>query len=140
MSTGPAALVTLVVLSAAGLAPALALVGMRLVTVPLCPLAGAVITALAATADTAVGGGLLAWFVGLALVVGLAVVGTRFRPPSGPARGGGPTTAPDPRVTESTWPTGPPASPGPWPWWPPRPGASGAWPLRRWASTPGRCG
>jgi hypothetical protein len=73
MSTDPAAVLTLAVLAVAGLAPVLALVGLRLVSIPLCPLAGAVIAALAATADTAVGGGLLAWFVGLAAVAMVAV-------------------------------------------------------------------
>ncbi len=73
MSTGPAAFVTMVVLSAAGLAPVLALVGARLVAVPLFPLAGAVVAGLSATGDTAVGGGFLTWFVGLAVLAVLVV-------------------------------------------------------------------
>jgi hypothetical protein len=80
MSTGPA-IVTLVLLSAAGLAPVLALVGARLVAIPLCPLAGAIVCALAATGDTAVGGGFVAWFVGVALVALLVVAAVWARRP-----------------------------------------------------------
>ena len=49
MSTVSAAAVTMVVLSVSGLMPAAALVGPRLLVVPLLPLAGAVLVALAAT-------------------------------------------------------------------------------------------
>src|SRR5580700_9888573 len=73
MSTVPAAIVALVVLAGAGLLPALALVGARLVLVPLLPLTGSVIAALAATCYLAAGGNFLGWFVGLAVVGALAV-------------------------------------------------------------------
>jgi hypothetical protein len=73
MSTTPAALLTAVVLSLAGLLPALALVGPRLLVVPLLPLTGAVIAALSATAYVAVGGSFIGWFIGLALAGALAV-------------------------------------------------------------------
>ena len=66
MTTVSAAIVTIVVLASAGLFPAVALVGLRLITVPLVPLAGAVIAALAATCFIAVGGSFIGWFVALA--------------------------------------------------------------------------
>jgi hypothetical protein len=74
MSTVPAAILTMVVLSVGGLLPATALVGPRLVVVPLLPLAGAVIAALAATSYVAVGGNFTAWFAGLAVAAGVAVI------------------------------------------------------------------
>jgi hypothetical protein len=80
-STVPATVVAMVVLSLAGLLPILALVGLRWVTVPLLPLAGAVLAALAATCFMAVGGSLLGWFVALAVVVALAVAGSWARRP-----------------------------------------------------------
>jgi hypothetical protein len=58
-----AAALTLVVLALAGLLPVLALVGSRLVALPLCPLAGAVLAALAAGCCVAFAGSLLMWFV-----------------------------------------------------------------------------
>jgi hypothetical protein len=66
MTTISAAIVAMVVLSAAGLLPTVALVGMRWITFPLVPLAGAVIAALAATVFAAVGGTFMVWFVALA--------------------------------------------------------------------------
>ncbi len=115
----------------------MALVGLRLITVPLLPLAGAVIAALAATWFTAVGGSFIGWFVGLAVVGVLAVVACWValarsaslastdpdvavgRRPAVPAVGGG-RRAGHPRSSVS--------------------GACGGWPRPRWASTPGRCG
>src|ERR1700733_553460 len=76
MATTPAALVTLLVLSAAGLLPALALAGLRLVTLPLAPLAGAALAALAATGLLGCGGSFLVWFTALAVVVASGVVAT----------------------------------------------------------------
>jgi hypothetical protein len=93
MSTGPATLVAVAVLAAAGLLPVLALVGLRWITVPLLPLAGAVVAALAATGYLATGGTFMAWFVGLA-ALGWAVVGGLWllRPARRPWVGGTPTT------------------------------------------------
>jgi hypothetical protein len=64
----------MVVLSSAGLLPVAAVVGPRLVAVPLLPLVGAVIAALAATGFVAVGGNFIGWFVGLALAGALSVI------------------------------------------------------------------
>lgn len=73
MTTVPAAIVALAVLAAAGLVPAAALTGPRLVSLPLLPLIGAAIAALAATGYAAVGGSFLGWFVALAAASALAV-------------------------------------------------------------------
>ena len=81
-------------LAAAGLLPVLVLVGLRLVSIPLAPLTGAIMAALAAAGCLALGGSVLLWFVGIALVAGLsaAVFVARYpgsRPwvrPSGGAR------------------------------------------------------
>jgi hypothetical protein len=81
VTAGPAAIVTMAVLSCTGVLPAIALVGPRLVSVPLMPLIGAVVAALAATGFTAVGGSLIGWFVGLAGAAALAVLALwRIRP------------------------------------------------------------
>lgn len=64
----PTVFVAMVVLSAAGLLPVLALVGLRWITIPLVPLAGAVMAALATTCFVATGGTLMGWFVGLAVL------------------------------------------------------------------------
>jgi hypothetical protein len=87
MATAPSALVTMLVLFAAGLLPALALAGPRVVTLPLAPLAGAVLAALAATCLVAWGWSFLAWFTVLAavaavVVVALWIVRPDRRPPS----------------------------------------------------------
>jgi hypothetical protein len=74
MTTTPAAIVAMAVLSLAGLLPVAALVGRRVIAVPLLPLGGAVIAALAATGFTALGGSFLAWFVAVASVSALAAV------------------------------------------------------------------
>jgi hypothetical protein len=74
MTTTQAAIVAMVVLSFAGLLPVAALVGRRVIAVPLLPLGGAVIAALAATGFTALGGSFLAWFVTVAAVCALAAV------------------------------------------------------------------
>ncbi len=67
MTTGPAVLVSLAVLAAAGLLPVVAAVGVRWVAVPLVPLGGAVVAALAATGYLALGGAFMGWFVALAV-------------------------------------------------------------------------
>ena len=67
MTTVWATIVTTVVLASAGLFPAVALIGLRLITVPMVPLAGAVIAAMSATCFIAVGGSFIWWFVGLAV-------------------------------------------------------------------------
>jgi hypothetical protein len=81
MSTASGALATIVVLALAGLMPAVALAGLRLVTVPLVPLAGAVVAALAATGYMAAGGTFIGWFVGLAAVGVVAVAAIWWRWP-----------------------------------------------------------
>ncbi len=63
MSTTSAAAFTLLVLAVAGALPVLALVGARLVALPLFPLAGAVLGALSAACCLAIAGTLLTWFV-----------------------------------------------------------------------------
>ncbi len=73
MATVPAALVTMLVLLAAGVFPALALAGLRVVALVLAPLAGAVVAALAATCFVAWGWTFFGWFV-LMAVAGVAVV------------------------------------------------------------------
>jgi hypothetical protein len=76
MSTAPAAIVALLALSAAGVLPVLALVGVRWIAIPLAPLAGAIVAAVAATSYVAGGGTFMAWFVGEALF--LAAIVTVF--------------------------------------------------------------
>ncbi len=74
------------VLAAAGAVPALAAAGWRWVALPLAPLAGAIVSALAAWMTVAVGGPLLAWFgTGAALVTGSVVVLWWVRPATRPA-------------------------------------------------------
>ncbi len=92
MTTVPAATVTLVVLSIAGLLPAIALVGLRWITVPLLPLTGAVVAAVAATCYLATGGAFMAWFVGLSVLAAGVVVAVwstspGLRPRSNPSPG-----------------------------------------------------
>jgi hypothetical protein len=74
MSTAGAATVSLAVLAAVGILPALALVGTRWIALTLAPLAGAVIAAIAATCFTAVGGTFMGWFAALSAVVAAGVV------------------------------------------------------------------
>ncbi len=59
------AVVGLIVLSAGGLMPALTLARVRLVTIPLAPLTGALLASLSVTAVTGTGGTLLQWYVAL---------------------------------------------------------------------------
>lgn len=89
MTTAPATVVALVVLAAAGLVPVVATVGPRWVAVPLAPLGGAVVAAVAATASLSFGGPLVVWFVGLAGVAAgvAAAVRVQHRDPAPPGRG-----------------------------------------------------
>jgi hypothetical protein len=87
MTTVPAALVGLLVLSSAGLLPTIALVGVRFITLPLLPLVGAVVAAVAATCFMAVGGSFIGWFVALAAGGVLVVVAYwKLRPERRPWR------------------------------------------------------
>jgi hypothetical protein len=74
MSTPAAAALTLLVLAAAGALPVLALVGARLVVVPLFPLAGAVLGALSAACCIAIAGSLITWFIGWSVVAALVAM------------------------------------------------------------------
>jgi hypothetical protein len=92
MSTATDAALALLVLSAVGVLPTLALVGTRWIAVTLTPLAGAVVAAGAATVFVAVGGSFMVWFWVLGVVVAGAVVAwwgvrpdQRPRPVAGPA-------------------------------------------------------
>lgn len=79
--------VSLVLLAAAGLLPALALVGVRPVVVVLAPLAGAVVAAVAAVSSLVVAGGLIPWFVlWAAAAAGVAVGWWWVRPGRRPDR------------------------------------------------------
>jgi hypothetical protein len=74
MSTVPAAIVALLVLSAVGVLPVLALIGVRWIAIPLTPLAGGIVAAVAATTYVAAGGAFMAWFVGEGVLVAAAVM------------------------------------------------------------------
>ena len=79
------AVVAMVVLSAAGALPAVTLVGLDWLAVPAAPLAGAVLAAASAAGCLAVGGPLLGWFVGLAVVAAVATIAVWRRwPPTSP--------------------------------------------------------
>jgi hypothetical protein len=62
-------LVAIFLLAAPAVGPTMALVGVRPVTLFLCPLAGSVLAAVAAEFELAIGGSLLTWFVLLAIVI-----------------------------------------------------------------------
>ena len=90
-------IVSIVLLSAGGALPAFALARGRLVTIPLAPLAGAVLAGLSVTAMTGIGGTLLEWYVGLSSTgrrsvrdhlvdhSGDATMGTKFEGAAGPS-------------------------------------------------------
>jgi hypothetical protein len=82
MGTAGGAVVAMVVLAAAGALPAATLVGMGWLTVPAAPLAGAVLAAASAAGCLAVGGPLLGWFVGLAIVAAAGTVAVWRRWPA----------------------------------------------------------
>ncbi len=74
MTTASGAVLGLLVLSAGGALPAVALSRTRLVTIPLIPLTGAIIAGLAVTAMTGLGGGVFGWFCVLSVLGALAVI------------------------------------------------------------------
>jgi hypothetical protein len=74
VSTTEGVTVSLAVLAAAGLLPTWSLVGRRWTVVPLSVLAGTVVSAAAATCFLAIGGSLMGWFLGLALLGALVSV------------------------------------------------------------------
>jgi hypothetical protein len=87
MSTVPATIVALLVLSAAGVLPVLGLVGVRWITIPLTPLAGAIVAAVAATTYVAVGGTFMTWFVvEAAILAGVVITFWYARPERRPWR------------------------------------------------------
>jgi hypothetical protein len=81
VTTDPATVLTLVVLSLAGLLPVLALVGLRVISVPLLPLGGAVLAAVASTFYLAFGLSFIGWFVALAAAAALVVLISWVRRP-----------------------------------------------------------
>jgi hypothetical protein len=81
VTTVPATVLTLVVLSLAGLLPVLALVGPRVISAPLLPLGGAVLAAMAATFYLAFGLSFIGWFVALAAATALVVLISWVRRP-----------------------------------------------------------
>jgi hypothetical protein len=83
VSTPWAVALTMLVLGGAGLLPTLALVGPRVVALPLCPLAGSVLCALAGACTLAIDGTLGLWFVIwsiVAAVLSVALTFLRFGP------------------------------------------------------------
>jgi len=81
VSTPEAVALTLGVLALAGALPAVALVGARLVVIPIAPLAGAVVTAASAVSCVGVSGSLLMWFgIWSAAAAGVSVVVLLGRP------------------------------------------------------------
>jgi hypothetical protein len=81
VSVSTAVALTLLVLAAAGVLPTLALVGPRLVAVPLAPLAGSVICAVSAGCCLAITGTLLGWFVAWSSVAAAVSVVALFGQP-----------------------------------------------------------
>ena len=85
MTTFLATSAAVCVLAAAGLLPVVAGVGWRWYAVPLAPLAGSVVAAVAVTASLSFGGALMSWFVGLGALAAAAVFGVWVvRPELGP--------------------------------------------------------
>src|SRR5580698_7161164 len=82
MGTAGGAVVAIVVLAAAGALPTATLVGVGWLTVPAAPLAGAVLAAASAAGCLALGGPLLGWFVGLAVVAAVGTVAVWRRWPA----------------------------------------------------------
>jgi LPXTG-motif cell wall-anchored protein len=104
VSIVPGALLAMVVLAAAGGLPVVALVGTRWFAIPLCPLAGALVAAVAATGSLAIGGTTMTWFI----VLGVAAAGTaglwwwrrpERRPEPGAPISDPPPTSPGHRLT-----------------------------------------
>lgn len=82
MNTASGAALGVLVLSGAGVFPAVGLARARLVVIPLIPLTGAVLAGLAVTAMTGIGGSVIEWFVILSLLAAAAVVLWWWRTPS----------------------------------------------------------
>jgi uncharacterized membrane protein len=81
MSTFGAVAFGVVVLALAGCLPTAVLVGLRVVAIPLCPLAGAVLCAASAASTVVMPGTMLTWFVGWATAAAVvSVVALMFRP------------------------------------------------------------
>jgi hypothetical protein len=81
MSTFGAVAFTVVVLALAGCLPTAVLVGVRVVAIPLCPLAGAVLCAAAAASTVARPGTMLTWFVLWSTAAAVvSVIALVFRP------------------------------------------------------------
>jgi len=104
VSVPAGAAVALAVLSLAGCLPVLALVGFRWYAVPLCPLLGAVVAAVAATACVGIGDTTMTWFVVVSALGAAATVtwwGLRpdRRPWATPRAGDGPGGGPGHRLT-----------------------------------------
>ncbi len=76
------ALVGILVLAAAGALPAVALARLRLVALPLAPLAGAVLASLSVTAVTGIGGTLLEWYITLSAIAALVIALIWWRSPA----------------------------------------------------------
>jgi hypothetical protein len=74
MNTVSGAALGLLVLSVGGFFPAVALARARMVVIPLVPLTGAVLSGLAVTAMTGIGGSIIEWFVILSVLAAAAVV------------------------------------------------------------------
>jgi hypothetical protein len=85
MSTVAAVLAAMALLVGVGILPVAALIGRRPVILPLAPLAGAVMAAIAVAACLWFGGGVLGWFVGIAVTLNLVALArwrvTTERPP-----------------------------------------------------------
>ena len=81
MTTAPGAVAAMAVLGAAGCLPVLCLVGVRWFSIPLCPLAGAVVASLSATCCLAIGATTMTWFVVLSAVGAAASLAWWWRRP-----------------------------------------------------------
>jgi hypothetical protein len=82
LSTTEGAVLGLLVLSAGGALPALALARLRLVTIPLVPLCGALIASLAVTGMAGIGGTVGEWYIALSVLGAAAVALMWWRYPS----------------------------------------------------------
>ncbi len=81
MTTAGATVVSLLVLGAAGAVPAWTLGGTRWHVLPLAPLVGAVLAAVAGACTLALAGAIVPWFVGLAVAATLVAFAVRRRLP-----------------------------------------------------------
>lgn len=81
MSVAWAAALSFIALGVMGLLPSLALAGWRFVTVPLAPVTGAVLAAVAAGAFLLLGGGFVLWSIALSVLAGGGVIAFWWRWP-----------------------------------------------------------